>query len=102
MDVPRPVPPYDRNQIGGLWWYCLHCRYSAQIENSVFAHCRSQHDVFEPVKSEDYTNGHHLRILIDRWDQWSLLAVDRFALALESLRGADDLVVDVGDGLKDE
>ena len=65
-------------------------------------HCRSQHYCFEAVKGEDYTNGNHLRVMMQRWDEWSLLAVDKFALALDSLRGADDLIVDVGEGLPDE
>lgn len=52
-------------------------------------------------EGEDFTNGDHLLILIGRWEQWSLIQVDRFAVQLASLRGADDFELEVGDGLPD-
>ena len=102
MEAPRPVPAYDRRQAAATWWYCLHCIHASVAEGNIRTHTKNQHDLFEPIQGEDYTNGHHLRILLKRWDDWSLLAVDKFTLALDSLRGADDLIIDAGDRLPDE
>ena len=99
MEAPRSVPNYDRKQVAGTWWYCLHCRHALAQESSIQAHVRSVHEEPEGTKGEDYTNGIHLRVMMQRWDEWSLLAVDRFALSLDSLRGAEDLLVDIGEGL---
>lgn len=103
MEVPRPIPNYDRKSLASDWWYCLYCRQPFPSEYSAKTHVRQHHyggdSEAEAVKGEDYTNGTHLRILMDRWDAWSLTAVDRFHLQLESLRGADDFAQEVGDGV---
>lgn len=103
LDAPRAVPPYEPQTINRMWWYCLHCRHQEITEYQTKAHVKTQHaggdPDFEVAKGEDYTNGDHLHILIDRWREWSLTVADRFVLALDSLRGADDFELEVGEGL---
>lgn len=102
-EVLWPVPPYDKKAITRAWWYCLHCRHSAPSLHSAQTHVKNSHlsvDVDDkPVQGEDYTNGDHLLVLIARWETWSLTAADRFAKQLDSLRGADDFELEVGDGV---
>lgn len=101
--APRSVPPYGRQNIHRQWWYCLYCRQQTVLEADIRVHVRAAHmepDV-NPEKGEDYTNGDHLFILLDRWEKYSLLAADHFVTQLDSLRGADDFVFEVGEGVRD-
>lgn len=102
MDTPKPVPPYPFDQVRPAWYYCLHCRRGESTEAGIKQHIVMSHgfgDMLLVVLGEDYTNGTHLKILADRWDAWSLSAIDRFHNQVESLRGADDFELEVGNGL---
>ena len=102
MDEARPIPPYKRGAISSAWYYCLECQHALATEYSMRTHCRSVHDVDEPSQPLDYTNGTHICILMERWDAWADFLAERFVLQVESLRGADDLAQEIGDGVPDE
>ena len=100
-DAPRSVPNYEAETISGAWYYCLDCKHALATASSMRTHCRGVHLTEYPDEGEDFTNGTHLKIMLARWTEWSLLAVDSFAVAVESLRGADDLIHEIGDGFKE-
>lgn len=102
-DAPRPVPPYRREQVATAWWYCLYCCQSQPSRQAIETHVRIhvQDREVSINEGEDYTSGAHLKVMIERWESWSLAAADRFARALDSLGGVDDFAFEVGMGLPD-
>jgi hypothetical protein len=100
-DAPRPVPPYGNN-VSSQWWYCLYCRHAQPTEYQIVTHVKHVHyndPTTTVIHGEDYTNGMHLRVMRRRWEEWSMLAIDRFSNHVASLRGADDFELEVGDGI---
>lgn len=101
VEAAKPVPDYGSN-VASTWYYCLYCKHAQPTEYQMASHVRYAHYAGEDtaiVLGEDFTNGSHLRILKQRWDEWSLLAANKFHRQVESLRGADDFELEVGDGV---
>lgn len=88
-------------QIRADRFYCFHCvdvssdssgwRDSQQVK----VHVESMHG-FAPVPGVDFGDGTELQRMLKRWHRECAERLDRFNNFLDSLSGADDLLLDVG------
>jgi hypothetical protein len=102
MEEQRQIPPYRPGNISSQWYYCLECVHGLATEYSMRTHCRGVHEVEEPCVPDNFTNGTHLRILMERWNAYAEYLLSKFERSVGSLRGADDLAHEVGDGVPEE
>lgn len=98
---PRVVPLY-RDEVVGRRWYCLHCDQHRFDPETMRLHVKQLHDVLNPENGEDYAEGYNVQRMQLRRRLWIEVKAERFALAMTpDGYGAEDLLIDVGDGVPD-
>lgn len=97
----RPPAEIDTNAVTQTRFYCLECGADRYSEGDIRTHVRTAHGEETPMNGVEYARGSHVLLMWLRWNQWSQREMERFSIILESLRGGDDFLVEVGDGLPD-
>lgn len=97
VNEPRRLPTYP-GEVYENRWYCLHCPQHRTDANSIRIHLGASHDIEYPAPGADYGDGEMVSLLQRQRIAWEREVPERFAVELESLRGADDFAFEVGEG----
>lgn len=78
-------------------WYCVTCGFCADAEYQIVAHSKVAHKAESPMNGVEYVIGAQVVRMLQRRDEWIDITAERFRNQLDSLRGADDLILEAGD-----
>lgn len=93
--LPEPIrlPTYP-SEILQERWYCFHCSQHRIDANSLLLHLSAHHDIRNPMRGEDYGDGDLVAGLYVQRYVWETEMDHRFKRQMDSLRGANDFVLE--------
>lgn len=95
----EPLKPPIRHAIQPHLYYCLHCGNEGTLLRERCAeHVKAFHDVDFVAFGVDYVDGTSYIRMVAIWQVWEDQVTANFAKHLDSLRGADDFVLEAEAG----